>query len=128
MTIIDVLLIVLILSAIVLCIFTITFLKRLGENVELLRKDVDQVVQKTIPVLEKLDNAADKLNNMTTEIDGYVTEIGGSYKDLKSKIESVFKPSAHKGDGNPIGNLIQNLSAISKGIRAFFVNLRSPNT
>ena len=120
MNVIDILLIVLILSASAFCIFAIIYLKNLIQQVEAVRKDIHELVVKTIPVLENLSDVARKANRVVSEVEHYWDELDSSIKNLRERISSLTSLKRITDAENPISELIKNIKAISKGIIAFW--------
>ncbi len=122
MTLIDILLIVLILAAISLCVFLIIYLKIITENLQALRKDVDMLINKTIPAVDNLNDTVDKAKRIVSDIEGYWTEIDSSIKKFKEKV-SLFKTTKILKEEEKAANFISNLRAVVKGLRAFWSTL-----
>ena len=86
MTIIDIFLIILILSASALSLFAISYLKRITEQVEAVRKDVHQLIEKTNPVVENLEEVTRRANRIVSEVENYWEEIDSSIKKVRERI------------------------------------------
>ena len=120
MNVIDILLIVLILSASALCLFLIFYLKKLVDQVEAVRKDVRELVEKTTPVLENLDNITRKANRMVSEVENYWNEIDSSIKKVRERIYGLTSLKRFTDAENPVSELIKDVKAFTKGFIAFW--------
>ena len=89
MTLVNIFLIFLILSASALCIFVIVYLKRISEQVEAVRRDIHQLVENTIPILSNLEKVTQRASRIVTEAEGYWEKIDHSIRNLLGKI-SIF--------------------------------------
>ncbi|MGK9369540.1 DUF948 domain-containing protein [Melioribacter sp. Ez-97] len=119
MTLIDILLVVLILAAISLCVFLIVYLKKITDDIQALRKDIDMLIDKTIPAVDNLNETVDKARRIVSDIEDYWTEIDSSIKRFKEKVNS-FKKGKILKEEEKAANFISNLRAVAKGLRAFW--------
>ena len=120
MNVIDILLIILILSASALCIFLILYLKKLIDNVEALRKDVHELVVKTTPILDNFDAIARQANRIVSEVENYWNEIDSSIKKVRERISGLTSLKRYTDAENPVSELIKNVKALTKGFVAFW--------
>ncbi len=120
MNVIDILLIILILSASALCIFLIFYLKKLIDHVEAVRKDVHELVEKTTPVLENLDDVTRRANRVVSEVENYWNEIDNSIKKVRERISGLTSLKRYTDAENPVSELIKNVKALTKGFVAFW--------
>ena len=120
MNVIDILLIILILSASALCIFLIFYLKKLIDHVEAVRKDVHELVEKTTPVLENLDDVTRRANRIVLEVENYWNEIDSSIKKVRERISGLTSLKRYTDAENPVSELIKNVKALTKGFVAFW--------
>ncbi len=120
LNVIDILLIILILSASALCIFLIFYLKKLIDHVEAVRKDVHELVEKTTPVLENLDDVTRRANRVVSEVENYWNEIDSSIKKVRERISGLTSLKRYTDAENPVSELIKNVKALTKGFVAFW--------
>lgn len=119
MTLIDVYLIILILAALTVSIFMIIFLKKILEQADAVRRDIHQLVENTLPVMNNLEEVTDRANRIVTEVEGYWNEIDGSIKNVRKGISIITSLKSFRAVGYPVKYLIKNLSAIKNGADAF---------
>lgn len=120
MTVIDLLLIILILSASALCIYLIFVLRNLLKKVEAVSSDVHNFIEKANPVLDELTSVSRRANKIVTEAENYWEELDRSIKKLKEKVSDIKNLNFFHDAENPAKDLIKNLKAFSKGISTFW--------
>ena len=123
--IIQIVLTLLILSATALCIYLIFYLKKILNQIDDMRKDIHQLVEKTIPVFEKLDTAADKANRIVSEVEGYWDDLESSINNLKQKVSNITSFKKTTTSENSVSDFIRNLRAISRGLVSFWDALKN---
>lgn len=122
MTLIDILLSVLILAAISLCVFLIIYLRIITENLKALRKDIEMLIDKTIPAVDNLNDTVNRAKKIITDVEDYWMEIDSSIQRFKEKV-SLFKTTKILKEEEKAANFISNLRAVVKGLRAFWSTL-----
>ena len=120
MAIVDILLALLIIAASALCVYLIFSLSKLNKSVEVLQKDVHQLIEKTIPVLENLNEVSNKFTKVASEAEGYWDELNTAIDNAKEKVSRLSLKSSAERTDNPVQRLIKNLSAVVNGISAFW--------
>ncbi|MEW6506882.1 MAG: hypothetical protein AB1432_03945 [Bacteroidota bacterium] len=120
MTIIDLFLIILILSASALCIYLIFILKNLLKKVEAVSSDFHNFINKSYPVLDQLNEISRRANKIVTEAENYWDEIDNTLKKMKEKVSGFKNLNLIRDTENPAKDLIKNLKAFIKGISAFW--------
>lgn len=120
MSVIDILLIILILSASALSIFAIVYLRKFSEQVEAMRKDLNQLVERTTPVLENLENVTRRASRVAAEVEDYWDEIDSSIKKIRERISGLTSLKKIADVEYPAKDLIKNIKALSKGVSAFW--------
>jgi uncharacterized protein YoxC len=120
MSLIDILLIILILSASALCVFAILYLKKITENVEAVRKDIHEFVEKTNPIIESIGVVTNKVNRVVSEVEYYWDEIDISIKKIRERISGLTSLKNFRDVEYPAKDLIKNIKAFAKGASAFW--------
>lgn len=124
MTILDLFLIVLILAASALCIYLIISLKKMNNSIEILQKDLHELSEKTIPVVENLTVITERAARITGEAEDYWSSLTESIEGIKTKISHFGKNSGRDKTNRPVEDFIRNLRAIFMGISAFWDNIK----
>jgi|APHig6443717817_1056837.scaffolds.fasta_scaffold62626_2 uncharacterized protein YoxC len=121
---IEILLVILILTATALCLFVIVSLKKMNQQIEQLQKDVKQVVEKTIPVLNNINEVTIRVNRVVSEVEDYWDEIDHSIRKIKDKVSNFTSLKLLSDVESPTVDFIKNLKALSKGVSAFWREFR----
>lgn len=120
MALIDILLIVLILSASSLCIFLIVYLKRFFEQFEEVCEDIHQLVDNTIPILNNLEEVTQRANRIVTEVESYWDVIDDSIRTLREKISNSGLWNKLRDTQSQTSWLIKQSRSIVKGVSIFW--------
>lgn len=120
MSLIDVALLILILAAIALCITAIIYIRRLVTQLDGVRNDVHDLVEKLLPVVDNLNQITQRANKIASEAESYWDEIDRSIKNLKEKVSKLTSLQGLRDVENPAKNLIRNLRSFTKGFSAFW--------
>ncbi len=125
MGIIDVLLIILILVAIALGIYLIFSLKKFNSALSNMESAVEDFRTKLNPILDNLQEVTEKANNVVNIAENEVKALGASIDDVRKTISVLSLKNIKSKAANPVIDLIDNLSAITKGVAAFWHRLKS---
>ncbi len=121
----DILLIILILVAIALGIYLIITLKKFNAALSNMESAVDDFRTRLNPILDNLQEVTEKANNVVNIAEQEVKAVGSSIKDVRKTISMLSLKNIKTKAANPVIDLIDNLSAISKGVAAFWHRLKS---
>ena len=121
---VQILLVLLIITATALCIYLIVVLKKLVVQLSDLQKDIKQLVDTTIPVLKNLNEVTLKANRIVSSAENYWEGIERSIENVRMKFTNFTSVSRFDGAEYPARNLVQNVKAFVKGATAFWQELR----
>jgi hypothetical protein len=89
-----------------------------------MEKDVHQLSQKSIPLIEELSETIEKFNEIADSTQNKINEINEVFHSVKSVVyKFIPQKNSFQKEGNyknPVADLIKNLQAISKGVSAFW--------
>ena len=122
---IDILISLLIIAAISLIIYLITWLNKVGKVIVSINKDISDLHDRVIPLIDNLTKTSETASTISLEAEKYLNDFSGIINNLFNKLSWL------KGKQNdleikknfPGQGLFVNLRAISKGIGAFLKNL-----
>lgn len=122
---IDILISLLIIAAISLIIYLITWLNKVGKVIVSINKDISDLHDRVIPLIDNLTKTSETASTISLEAEKYLNDFSGIMNNLFDKLKWL------KGKQNdleikknfPGQGLFVNLRAISKGIGAFLKNL-----
>jgi len=117
---IDILLVVLIISAFSLCIFAIVYLGKISKQIEAIRKDIHQLVENTIPILNNLEEITLHTNKIVNKAEVFWKEIEHSIRYLREKISNFGFLEKINGAQTKAFYLISNFRSVARGISAFW--------
>lgn len=120
MSVLDIFLIVLIITATATCLYLILALRKLVGQIDELHKDIKQLVDHTIPVLKNLNEVTLRANRIVSSAEDYWEGIERSIENVRMKFTNLRSMRRFDGTEFPARNIIQNLKAFSKGIAAFW--------
>lgn len=126
MTIIDIMLLILIIVAIIVCVYLVLTLKKVTETLVRVEKDVHELSEKTVPLLENLNEVSKKAVYITSEAEKHVEDFNSAVNNAKEKFRNFTSDVVSQGSNPeyPAGNLIKILTGISRGIAVFWKNYK----
>jgi uncharacterized protein YoxC len=119
MTLIDVFVIVLILTAFSLSIFVIVFLKRIYMQAVTVQKDIHRLVENTIPVMSNLKEVTERANRIVTGVEGYYNEADCLIKNVRERISILTSNRRFRSVERPVKYIVNNIRALASGTSAF---------
>ncbi len=126
MTIIDIFLLILIIVAIVLFIYLIISIKKINITLDYVQKDLSILNEKLAPILENISIVTEKAVKISDETEKRVFDISESIQNVKNTVSMFSFKNSGSGNynRNPVADLVSNLTAISKGVAAFWSKLK----
>ncbi|MCB0730533.1 MAG: DUF948 domain-containing protein [Ignavibacteriae bacterium] len=126
MTLLEISLLILVIIAIILCVYLIISLKKINETLDFLSNDLKNVNEKLEPILDNLSTILEKALNISNETEKRVLDISHTIQNVRNTISRfTFRDSQSSGQKNPIQDLLSNLTAASKGFSAFWKKLNN---
>jgi uncharacterized protein YoxC len=114
----------LIIVGIVLCIYLIITLSKLNKTLDLVQNGLESTNNKLDPILENLNLIVEKAVNISDETQRRVNDISNTIQSVKDTVNKFsFRSRSDSGSRNPIQELLSNLTAVSKGVSAFWKKL-----
>ena len=120
MGIIDILLIILIIVVIFLCLYIFASLKKLNSSLDILENEVNSLKEKVYPLLDNINEIAKRADKITAKAENYIELIEEQFSSAKNKLEKFKDFSSRNKPENRIQELYKNLTAIKKGVFAFW--------
>ncbi|GAB4147442.1 MAG: hypothetical protein Fur0015_13410 [Ignavibacteriales bacterium] len=120
---VDIFIVILLLSASVLCVYLVYTLKKLTESIKVMQNDIDKLVTTTLPVLENINQVSEKALRLTNMAEHQVYALQTRLENLKSNFQPLFS-FGKTGAQNSVTEFITNLRAITKGIISFIKELK----
>ncbi len=120
MSVIDILLVILIVTATALCLYAIYYIKKIYFQIESANKEIQNFIQKLNPVVENLEEVSRRTNRIISEVEDYWDELDGAIKNLRERISGFTSIKKLHDVEYPAKDLIKNIKAIAKGASAFW--------
>ena len=117
---IDILVIILIILASSLILFSITTLRKLNRSIDVLSADMHQLIDSTIPVMNNLQKASEKIANVAEDAEEHMESFNHWLAGTKEKLNELNYKLQEGKTKNPIFSMLKKLNALSKGISAFW--------
>lgn len=124
MGLLDILLVILVLLASALCIYLIVTLKNVNKNLDVLQRDLSEISDRIIPILENLQEVSNKTLFIIEEAENQINKVQLFVNNAKNKIAG-FGSRAGSNPENRISSFVSNLRAISKAVSAFLGELKN---
>ncbi len=126
MKILDILTILLLLSASALCIYLIYFLKNFISSLKEIERNIKDFNSKVTPLLESYTELSKNLNSISESAKEQVNVSKNIVYEVKSRVDKILEleEKVRGGIEEPVYSLINNLSAISNGVNAFWKTLK----
>ncbi len=123
--IIEILLAALLIAGVATLIYLIISLRKLNTVTDDIRRDLEQVNRKLVPLLDNLEKISEKALNVSEKVERHAAEAESYINGVKSRLNEVGdKFSQYKSD-NPVNRIITTISALGKGISTFWNTLRN---
>ena len=129
MEIINILYIVLLICASVLCIALIVYLNRITKSVNRLEDEIKDVANKSKPLILSVNNLTEKINSIADDAKKISDDATDQFDVVKSIISDVkdhadkilnLEEKVRRGIENPVSDIVKNLSALVNGINTFW--------
>lgn len=123
-TALNILLMILVVAASLLCVYLIVTLNKLMIAITFLQNDVHELKEKVDPILLNVNTITSKAAKVTTEVEQLVDDIKDIGDGLRERFGGVFH--SRKSDiGGPVGDWYNRVSAFVHGVSAFWTTLRN---
>lgn len=122
---INILLSLLIITAIVLCVFFIRYLKEIALSFKRIERDITELKENTLPILKNVEISSQQITRITDDLENKYADASDYVDHLKYKVKNFSLDGlSNQGNGNPVLSLIKNLNAVSKGITTFWSKMK----
>lgn len=124
--IIEIMEVILLISASALCIFLIYFLSQLVNSIKLIQNEIQSITAQVGPLVDSIKSLSASVNDLTKDLRQQIFKINWIVDEIKSKIELLqsIESRVLKGVEAPVNTLMTNLNAIKAGISAFFNRMK----
>jgi len=124
---IQILTIVLIVSASALCIALIYYLNKIVKSVQSINKDINELSTNLKPLIKSYTELSDSLNKISSETKDQFRisrSILNDFRDRADKLLSI-EDKIRSGVEDAVMPLFKNLNAVGKGVETFWRNFKN---
>ncbi len=110
-----------------LCVYMIVVLVRVRDVLSNVEKDVRDITNRALPVLDNMEYITARVKGITDSIDDQVVAVRDSIASVKQVAENVveMERKVQERIEGPIIETVALVSAVFKGVRTFFDRVRA---
>jgi uncharacterized protein YoxC len=130
MSLIDILLVILLIVASVLCITLVYYLWKITQSSKSIQEDIDKLSTDMQPLINSTSELAQNLSEITENARGHVEMSKNIVESVKDRVDTIlkFEENVRNGIEGPIMSFIKEITAIYNGFHTFINNLKKKNT
>lgn len=125
-TVVQIFSVLLLIAASLLCVYLIIYLKKIVEVISDVRRDINQLSQNLLPLVDSLQNLSNSIIEVSEDVKSQIAKVRWIFDEVKERFEKlfVFEQRMKQAVEVPANNLFNNLQAIKKGVSTFFTALK----
>jgi uncharacterized protein YoxC len=124
---IQILTVVLIFSAALLCLALIYYLNKIVKSVQSINSDIKELSSNLKPLIQSTHELSDNLNKITANVKDQLNIIQSIVSDFRERADKmlIIESKIRGGFQNAVMPLVQNLHAIGRGVETFWRNFKN---
>ena len=121
MNLIDILTIILLISASALCIALIFYLAKITGSVKAMQKDLNEISSKINPLIVNVSELTEKISTITEDAKGQIQTSKNIVQSVKNRVDTILslEEKVRSGVEGPLMMLVTNFRAIASGLNTF---------
>lgn len=121
MSFIDILTIILIISASALCIALIYYLAKITASVKAIQKNIDEISSNINPLIVNVSELSEKISVITEDAKGQIQSSKNIVQNVKNRVDTILtlEERVRGGIEGPLMTLVTNFRAIANGLNTF---------
>jgi len=121
MSFIDILTIILLISASALCIALIFYLAKITSSVKAMQKNLNEISAKINPLIINVSELAENISTITEDAKGQIQTSKNIVQSVKNRVDTILSLEERARDGieGPLMTLVTNFRAIANGLNTF---------
>jgi uncharacterized protein YoxC len=129
MNLLDILLIILVISASVLCIALIYYIWKISNAVKAIQNDISELSVILQPLLNSTTQLSNSLNEITDNAREHLDISKNVVTSIKDRVDTIleFESKVRGGVEGPVMSLISEITALNNGLNAFLNVFRKKN-
>lgn len=122
MNVVSVLIVILLISATLLCLALIYYLYKITKSFEEIKNDVKGLAAEIKPLMASATELSEKLSSLTSEARGQMQMTRDMVMNVKQRVDMIlgFEEKIHRWIEEPVLGLVRNVSAVVNGVNAFW--------
>ena len=127
MNLLDILLVILIISASALCIALIYYIWKISISIKAIQDDLSKLSADIEPLIDSTTQLANNLSNMSENARGQLDTSKNIVLSIKDRVDKIleFEEYVRKGIEGPVRTFIREIMAINNGINTFLTKFRN---
>jgi uncharacterized protein YoxC len=123
---IQILTVILILSAALLCIALIYYLNKIVKSVQSVNSDIKELSSNLKPLIQSTLELSDNLNKITANVKDQINVTQTIVSDFRERADKILNIESRIRTGfeDAVMPLVQNLHAIGRGVETFWRNFK----
>lgn len=126
MNFIDILTIILLISASALCIALIFYLAKITSSVKAMQKDLNEISSRINPLVVNVSELTEKISTITEDAKGQIQTSKNIVLSVKNRVDNILtlEERVRGGIEGPLMTLVTNFRAIANGLNTFLSNFK----
>lgn len=127
---IDILLVVLIIAATVLCIALIYYIWKISNTVKAMQVDINELSKNLQPLLNSTTELSNNLKEITGNAKAHVDISKNVVLSIKDRVDTIlqFEEKVRRGIEGPVMSFIQEITALNNGLNTFLSYFRKKDS
>ncbi len=129
MNLLDILLILLVISASALCIALIYYVWKISNTAKAIQNDISELSANLQPLLNSTTELSNNLNEISDNAREHLDISKNVVTSIKNRVDTIleFEAKVRGGIEGPVMSLIREITALNNGINSFLNVLRKKN-
>lgn len=122
----EILTVILLISASVLCIALIYFLYQIVKSVHSISLNLERSLFKLNPLIESTIELSEKINNITSEVKSQLQMVRSMVSDVRERVDKILitETKIRNGIENTVMPIVKNINAVGVGVGSFWKNFK----
>lgn len=122
----EILTVILLISASVLCIALIYFLYQIVKSVHSISLNLERSLFKLNPLIESTIELSEKINYITSEVKSQLQMARSMVSDVRERVDKILitETKIRNGIENTVMPIVKNINAVSVGVGSFWKNFK----
>ena len=123
----EILTVILLISASVLCIALIYFVYRIDKSVHSISLDIETLSLRINPLIESMLMSSEKINHIADDIDSQLQITRSVVSSTREHVDKILNLETRIRDGieNAVMPIFKNVNAVGVGVASFWRNYRA---